>query len=433
MKNCLFVIGSHVGPSYYDELNLECVFPFYLVTDGDKTIIEKKIDELLEKYDNVYAYDAYEEYANILKSFLMHDEKYVSNVHVISRIDLLGEKLNDIAIETWKDINSEEDQKKYLVSLKTANTCRFFNQIRFENNKVYKIAKTEDAIKLQDIENKFYDEYGQISCIAKKLGYDKDRHELVLQKVDGMTAQSWYYENGSHKELISKVIKALHVLNDTNIEIEDSDEDIRKAFYNELVGKINVRVMPCKKLIDYFIKETEVKSIDGMEINYDYYALIGAIERWYKNNEVNFNACLCHGDPNTDNTMIDKNGNVVFIDPRGYFGDLKTIGLGMPEYDIAKFCYGLNGYSKFNGAAYIQVRCDLDELNLKVTYPDDGTSITQISLDDMPIDTNEKIIVGIIWMKLTSYIINDPMKSVIAYIYGNAICTKYLKELGYLK
>ena len=50
-KNCLFVVQSHYPESHYMELNLELVCPFYLVTDGEKTIIERKIDELLDKYD----------------------------------------------------------------------------------------------------------------------------------------------------------------------------------------------------------------------------------------------------------------------------------------------------------------------------------------------------------------------------------------------
>lgn len=432
-KNCLFIIESHYPSSYYDEITLEGVFPFYLTTDGNKTLIEKKIDELKKDYDGtIYVYEPTPEYQKLLNKFLMHDLESYGQVKVISRIDLLGNALKDISIECWNNgIKSENAQKDYLISLKTANTCRYFNKIEFEDDKVIKTAKTKDAIKLQKIENKFYDSYGSIPVLAKKLEYDKHKNELILQKVNGETAQGWYYDNGNHKELISKVIKALHILNDTPIDVKDKDEDIRKAFYNELVGKINSRVMPCKNLIDYFIEQTEVKSIDGMKITKNYDVLISRISKWYKDNEVNFNACLCHGDPNTDNTMIDKDGNVVFIDPRGYFGSLKTIGLGMAEYDIAKFCYGLNGYSRFNSAPYIEIRCD-NKMNLEVRYPiGDFTSITQIDLDDMPIDINEKIIVGIIWMKLTSYIINDPMKSVIAYIYGNAICTKYLRQLGY--
>lgn len=433
-RNCLLVIESHVPAEYYVELTLEGIFPFYLVTDGDKTLIEKKIDDLKKSYDgNIYVYEPNQEYQNLLNRFLMHNIDVYNNVKVISKIDLLGNVLKDITIETWdKEIRSEEDQKAYLISLKTENTCRYFNKIEFEGDKVIKTAKTDDAIKLQKIENKFYDDYGNVPVLAKKLGYDKDKNELILKRVNGKTAQNWYYENGKHVELIHKVMYGLGVLNDTNIDIKDDEKDIKKAFYNELVGKINGRVTPCKKLIDYFIDQSKIKYIDGMKITKDYFVLMSKIERWYEDNEDNFHACLCHGDPNTDNTMIDEDGNVVFIDPRGYFGNLKTIGLGMAEYDIAKFCYGLNGYSRFNSAPYINIIVD-SRINIMIDYPTgDGKSITQINLDSMPIDINEKIIVGIIWMKLTSYIINDPMKSIIAYLYGNAICTKYLTQLGYL-
>ena len=121
-----------------------------------------------------------------------------------------------------------------------------------------------------------------------------------------------------------------------------------------------------------------------MPITTNFNVFMDALKKWYKNNEINFNACLCHGDPNTDNTMIDKNGNVVFIDPRGYFGNLKTIGLGMAEYDIAKFCYGLNGYSRFNSAPYIGIE-EIDYqtgINLKLEYASgDFSSIEQIDVD----------------------------------------------------
>ena len=437
-KNCLFVVQSHYTESHYMELNLELVFPFYLVTDGEKTIIERKIDELLDKYDgDIYVYEAFREYAELLNSFLCHNRESYYRVHVISEIDRMGDLTKTFSIECWdKGIREEFEQKKYLMDLSTKNTCRYFNQIKIEDDKVIKIAKTEDASKLQKIENDFYDRYSNIPCLCGKQGYNENKHELILNKIDGVTAQEWYYKNGDFKKLISDVIKALHTINDVDIDVDDEDEDIRRAFYNELIGKVYTRVNPCKKLIDYFIEETEVRCIDYMPITTHFNVLMDALKKWYENNEVNFNVCLCHGDPNTDNTMIDKDGNVIFIDPRGYFGKLKTIGLGMAEYDIAKFCYGLNGYSRFNSAPYVTIgEIDYsDGMNLKLKYPNgDFSSITQIDLDDMPIDTNIKIIVGIIWMKLTSYIINDPMKSVIAYLYGNAICTKYLKELKYLK
>ena len=78
-KNCLFVVQSHYPESHYTDLNLEVVFPFYLVTDGEKTIIEIKIDELLDKYDgDIYVYEAFHEYAGLLNSFLcLNGDAYV--------------------------------------------------------------------------------------------------------------------------------------------------------------------------------------------------------------------------------------------------------------------------------------------------------------------------------------------------------------------
>lgn len=434
-KNCLFVLGSHFPSAYYCELNFDYVFPFYLVTNGDKTILEKKLDELVKKYNNVYVYESNPNYCTLLNSFFSYKEDYAS-IHILSKIDLLGNLLKpeNMVIEVWDSgIREEEDQKNYLFGLKSENTCRYFNRIIFtEDGRVIKEAKTPEAIKLQKIENKFYDTYKDIPCLCKKDNYISKSHHLVLKKVNGMTAQKWYGKTGDYVGLINKVKEALNVLNNTNITIEDSPEDIKEAFYNELISKIDSRVMPCKRLIDYFIDTTEINTIDNMEITKSYGKLMIFLKKWYKDNEDKFKACLCHGDPNTDNTMVDKDGNIVFIDPRGYFGNLKTIGLGMAEYDLAKFCYGLNGYSVFNSAPYIEISFSDDNENIYVSYPNDITSITQIDLDVMPIDDNTRIIIGIIWMKLTSYIINDPMKSVIAYLYGNAICTKYLKKLGYM-
>lgn len=49
----------------------------------------------------------------------------------------------------------------------------------------------------------------------------------------------------------------------------------------------------------------------------------------------------------------------------------------------------------------------------------------------MMIQLMVQFMIGIIWMRLCTYISNDPVKSVLAYLHGNAIVTKYSKELGY--
>ena len=55
---------------------------------------------------------------------------------------------------------------------------------------------------------------------------------------------------------------------------------------------------------------------------------------------------LIHGDIHLGNILLDENDHILFIDPRGYFGESKLFGLF--EYDYAKLLFGLSGYSVFD-------------------------------------------------------------------------------------
>ena len=65
---------------------------------------------------------------------------------------------------------------------------------------------------------------------------------------------------------------------------------------------------------------------------------------------------LIHGDTHLGNIILDYDSRVLFIDPRGYFGNSKLFGLY--EYDYAKLMFGLSGYSVFD-------EMNINELNIK--------------------------------------------------------------------
>lgn len=440
LTNCLIVPCMTKGKNFYSDLTLN-VFPWWLTTTKEKTIIEKKIDDLhKEGYKTVYIFIKDHTPRWILMNILTHNG--VQNYKIISDMDGVGKDFEDCdIIDLGNEYPDEDEYKRELIKKATKNTSRYFNSLEFNKSTVVKKALTEQAIDLQESELNFYRMWSdKIPSMCKLVDYNKSLHEIVIEKVNGMTAQNWYQDNPTkYVKLINKVKSALEEFNKVEIPshlLYDDEEDINKAFKNELIDKIEERVDPVRPMINEFIDEVAYADqkfyIDGMRVEDNFNYLLGGIKEWYDDVKENFKGCICHGDPNTDNTMIDENGNVKFIDPRGYFGKLKTCGLGLPEYDLAKFCYGLNGYSVFNSAPYITIDVD-DEQNITVKYPTCFGSITRINLDDMPIDNNIRIIIGIIWMKLSSYIINDPMKSVIAYLYGNAICTKYLVQEGYLE
>ena len=55
---------------------------------------------------------------------------------------------------------------------------------------------------------------------------------------------------------------------------------------------------------------------------------------------------LIHGDINLGNIMTNSDGDIRFIDPRGYFGSMSLFGI--EEYDFAKLLFGLSGYNVFD-------------------------------------------------------------------------------------
>lgn len=440
--NCLVLPYLTKPFNWYSDLTLDA-YPWWMATTKESTILEKKIRDLHQVgYKTIYVYIRSGYDRRMIQDIFIHNGLLKIKYKLVGDLNHLGEDLVDCDIIDLSEGYKEEDEyKRELVKKSTKNVSRYFNQLTFTDSTVIKKALTDHAVELQESEMSFYQMWSsKVPSMCKLIDYSEDSHEITIEKVNGTTAQDWYAKNPTrYKELITKVKSALEEFNHVAIPknlLSDTEEDIREAFKNELIDKIYDRVAPVKRMIEFFIDEVAYADrkfyIDGMRVEDGFSYLMSGLKEWYKDNEDNFNASICHGDPNTDNTMIDENGNVKFIDPRGYFGKLKTCGLGLPEYDLAKFCYGLNGYSVFNSAPYLTISVD-DDQNITVNYPTCDGSITRIDLDDMPIDDNIKIIIGIIWMKLSSYIINDPMKSVIAYLYGDAICTKYLQKKGYVR
>jgi hypothetical protein len=61
-----------------------------------------------------------------------------------------------------------------------------------------------------------------------------------------------------------------------------------------------------------------------------------------------YNISIIHGDCQFNNILYNStNDDFVFIDPRGYFGNLDLYGI--PEYDFAKIKFALSGYDIFDG------------------------------------------------------------------------------------
>ena len=336
-------------------------------------------------------------------------------------------------LDDMHDIGDFDKYNAYMQSIKTDNVCRYFNSIKIDKDKVEKRPVTPVGEKLHEIELAYYRAYSnKDTAMAKLLGYDASTKTMTLERVKGQTCQSFIDAKpvdsrlSAVNSLIRKFDKAVAKFDDVDFVLRDTDVDKVNALREEFAYAINKRVLPCASMIEDVLKHYDgIKTVDGLPIS-TYGNMLRAVNLWLTDKiaENYFDFGIVHGDPNTDNCLISK-GEIKFVDPRGYFGGLNTLGLGVKQYDKAKFVYGFSGYSKFNSAEYIAMQQVGTDLQFYVG-PQEQQGITDVDLFDMNVDDDIKILVGIIWVKLTSYIINDPMKSVAAYLHGNAILTKLL-------
>ncbi len=132
-----------------------------------------------------------------------------------------------------------------------------------------------------------------------------------------------------------------------------------------------------------------------------------------------------HGDCNDSNVMYNATTDEIkLIDPRGQFGGVAN--RVDPIYEIAKFVYGVTGYSEFNLDKYFMpVVSDNCDLTWDGLIPNPIDLLDTITIGDKVLDQKVKLAVGLIWCKLPQYISNNPTKSIAAWSIGRAIIEKY--------
>ena len=130
-----------------------------------------------------------------------------------------------------------------------------------------------------------------------------------------------------------------------------------------------------------------------------------------------YNMCITHGDCQFNNILIDKEHNeIVFIDPRGYFGNQDLYGIA--EYDYAKVRFALSGYDIF------------DNMNINILNINDNNidleNIFQIEEEYIfKKDIIDTFIVSI-WLGNAHSFKSNEYKAIYSYFYALYLATLYL-------
>ncbi|WNN12484.1 GlmU [Chryseobacterium phage MA9V-2] len=389
-----------------------------------------------------------------LRDFKFTGEVLRHNQDFISLVKVMHERDDLRSIKTfYGDFIDLGDSAKYQAYMASKEIkTRYFNKLEIGTDRVTKTATNAKGRAVMANEASFYmfmEKSGFDQMFAGVIGMigdsiEDDMSTLVLEKLDktvhqhitehvanvknvdkhAYTARS-YAARIAYKNF-KEFMKPLHTANPDHFlpQSDFSDDVLTNAAWKEYIEVTRSRYESIKGLLS----ASDIIRFNGEVVpSFDY--VMAKLEDYLRNSNV-LNLGLIHGDTNTANVMMDSKGAMKLIDPRGVFGDMQYAG--DTNYDLAKFLYGLTGYTDFNDSTDFKVKKDGTSLYCELfnKLPSPWYVCQDNEGND---DINAVILVGLIWLKLPAYIINNPLKSLVAYYKGLTLLNKALNEYEFTR
>lgn len=296
---------------------------------------------------------------------------------------------------------------------------RSFNSVEINEDTVTKIAVTEQGRSLQEDEVKWYYSVHSDS-IPQIVNYNKEAGEFEMERIHGlpMFEHIKTLKSNARITMIDKILDALRFQENKGIFTphEKMEADFKKEFHDKVLD----RCASIQPVIDSFGKITHVNGVKIGRLKPMLKQALNHLTMYQYSKRYH----VIHGDPNFSNTMITfTDGDIKFIDPRGYFGNTKIYGPRL--YDEAKVLYAVSGYDEFNADAL------WGGLNIEGEHA--YVNIEPLIYKYEKMDTfneHHHLAVAIIWIALGGYFKNNPLKAVSSYYYGMYLLTKQLRKMG---
>ena len=354
------------------------------------------------------------------------------------------ENIGEITNYRLKDIIDYGDEEKFLKLIEknyineNEMRCRYFNDIQIiDNNKLLKKGIDDKGKEIIQYEKEWYKYINSlnnniISNILPKLYniYEygilieyKDKHIPIYKFFSNYEKSILKLNNENEKNIknaeynIIKITVLKNILNKVNklhnIEIKKESKII---FLNNLKKEINDKLYERKKIIDDFINYFgNITTVNNIKIN-TFDNIVDKCKKiiiqYYESLE-KYDYSIIFGDCQFSNILINQDdiSDIIFIDPRGYFGN--SIIYGPIEYDYAKILYGISGYDKFNFNYFNIKKIDNESIEFEIN----GFYYDENFLNKY-FNKVHKAYLVIIWLSLAEYNKNNIWKCLAAYYYG---------------
>jgi choline kinase len=354
-------------------------------------------------------------YIQNYKKFILNDD--CKGDDIINYLSKIGSIVN-LPINNIVDYGDNEKLLKIYSNININDLkCRYFNSLTILEDKILKKGINDKGKFIIKNEISWYSYINNLNYIPKiykiyEFGYlmEYKKNYVPLYK----------YLSNIHTDNINIKKKILNIIikNIKNLHNIEKKKENKITFLNNLKKEIYDKVYYRKKIINdllCFIGPIIIVNNIIIDTFEDVVNKCKNIIIQYYDTLNNFEYKIIHGDLNFSNILIDPENinNIVFIDPRGYFGDSKIFG--PIEYDYSKILYGLSGYDNFSNNIFNLI--NFDKENKSIEFKIEGFYLPK-SFINKNFNKVHKAFVVIIWLSLAEYIKNDIWKCIASYYYG---------------
>ena len=301
--------------------------------------------------------------------------------------------------------------------------CRPFNRITANGSVITKQPLDALGRELAGKETLWYKEVGKHNFHAIPAVYSYE--PLKMEKIQGKNIFEYHLSKNAKVDVLKCILQKLELLHSYESIPADRNSIIETYYYKTLS-----RLYPVRSLIPF--SDKDIITVNGKPCR-NVFSRLDELETRIKKLSCD-RFPIIHGDCTFSNIMLrdDVPCSVVFIDPRGYYGD--TLLYGDPRYDYAKLYYSIVGnYDNFNlrrfnleiGGPNGSRNTKLPEASVELTIQSEGwEELEEIFFSLVPVDPDEiRLIHALIWLSLTSYAWHD----------YDSVCGAFYNGLYYLE
>jgi hypothetical protein len=221
------------------------------------------------------------------------------------------------------------------------------------------------------------------------------------------------FDNKKKENIIIDIHNYLNILHSSYKKPVSKEE-----FLYNLNIEVRDKLLSRYKSIEHVINNYKfIKCVNNIEIlNFD--ECIQIIKNKINNyiSSINiFEFVLIHGDCQFNNIMYNKiTDDIIFIDPRGYYGESEVFGINL--YDYAKIKFALSGYDEFDNREINNLDIENNNINIDVNILDYNLFYEK--------DISNVIMLSI-WLANSHCFIKNEYKVVYSYFIALYLCTLY--------